>query len=110
MLWADVELRGVDVLLFEFKATAQGSTTASSPWLNCWLRGMLEFEPRFEELRGVRVLDVTRDLTSNDYFRLDPHANAEGHAKVARVLSRELESARAPFSASSYASFGTTGP
>lgn len=51
------------------------------------LRRLVEHDQR---LGHVRVLDAMSLMSAGDYFEVDPHANARGHDKVARLLHAEL--------------------
>jgi hypothetical protein len=48
-------------------------------------------QPRFANLKhSVVPLDVSKSLTPADYYVLDDHMRAQGHAKVARLIETEL--------------------
>ncbi len=43
-----------------------------------------------EVLEHMEILDCSGFLTQDDFFILDGHLNASGHAKVARALKEAL--------------------
>jgi hypothetical protein len=53
---------------------------------------LLVNEPRFAALKPlVSTVDVSRVLTSADYYLLDDHMRPSGHAKVAKAIADELK-------------------
>ncbi len=53
--------------------------------------GLLLHEPRYAALKPlVSLIDVTPLLTQADFYVLDDHMRASGHAKVAKAVAAEL--------------------
>lgn len=81
-----VDLRGVDVVVFESNAYGLNDSAFTDA-----LRRRVEAGETAGTARSVRVLDLSARLGPQVYFRLDDHLRPEGHRIVAEELLALLD-------------------
>jgi hypothetical protein len=84
-----VDLSNVGIVAFELRA----DRTSRAEFALALLRE-ISLPGHKPHIRGMRVLNLQGQIGPQDYFVLDDHLRASGHAKLARLLADELKRAR----------------
>jgi hypothetical protein len=84
-------LRHLRLIVFEVNTHAHNDSLFTGA-----LRRALTDHVYPDWIRNMLILDVSPVLGADDYFNIDGHINAVGHAKLAALLEHAIADANAP--------------